>query len=79
MAESSRIILPGLSAEEERSKRLAMLLLQASERELYSNREILGACAIFAACTIKARYTVQERELTFREFVGMARNVMDQL
>lgn len=73
-----RIILPGLSAEEENSKKLAMQLLQTTEREVYTNREILGACAVLAACTIKARYSLAEWEQTFRSFTGMTRSVLDQ-
>lgn len=74
----ARIFVPGLSSEEETSKRLAVQLLQTIERGTYSNREILGACAVLAACTIKARYPYIQRDQTFRAFVDMAQNVLGQ-
>ena len=78
-AAPKRIIIPGLSSEEQNSKMLAMKLLQTSEQEKWTNREILGACAVFAACTIKARYNILEREQTFNAFVQMARNILNQM
>jgi len=74
----SRLILPGLTSEEENSKRLAMQLLQTIERENFTNREILGACAVLAACTIKARYSLPEWDHTFKSFVVMTRDILEQ-
>lgn len=75
----SRIILPGLTSEEENAKKLAAQLLQTIERETYTNREILAACAILAACTIKARYKVMERQQCLRSFIGMTDSVLNQI
>lgn len=76
---SSRLILPGLTSEEENAKKLAARLLQTIERETHTNREILAACAILAACTIKARYQVHERQYCFKSFIGMTDSVLNQL